>query len=53
MLPEAPTRIGIDSSNPGEPDSEDSSSDSGSEDGGPLALDKELRKLYEGEGKSV
>ena len=50
-IPDAPKRIGIDSSNPDEPDSEDSSSDSGSEDGDPRALDEELRRLYKGEGK--
>jgi len=52
VLPDPPKRI--DSSNPGEPDSEDSSSDSGSdEDVSPLALDQELKKLYEGKGKPV
>ena len=53
MLPDAPKRIGVDSSNPGEPDSEDSSSERDSEDGDPRTLDEELRRLYKDEGKSV
>ena len=53
VLPDAHKRIGIVSSNPGKPDSDDSSSEGGSEDGDPQTLDRELRRLYEGEGKSM
>jgi hypothetical protein len=49
-VPDAPKRIGIDSSNPDEPDSEDSSSERDSKEGDSRTLD-ELRRLYEGEGK--
>jgi len=52
-IPDAHKRIGIVSSNPGKPDSDDSSSEGGSEDGDPQTLDRELRRLYEGEGKSM